>query len=145
MRQNARTPAAGTAGAREGNSNHQPDDAAFTSKTNPGQNQRSSSRSNGWRNRDDWMRDMMADASVSRSCRLLLARLALFVNIKTGQCDPGYAKLAKVLSIKPRWAKALVREAVERGWLAEPDSRGRHRNNFRLTRPTNGARSDTVQ
>ncbi len=102
-----------------------------------------------FKDRDAWIRDVLADAELSTGERACAVRLALFLNIDQRECAPSYDGIAKALAVSKRTAIRLVAALMERGWLAEPTSHGRARNNFYLMRPyefrrDNGDRRDTV-
>lgn len=111
-----------------------------------------------FKDRDTWIRDVLADAELSMGERACAVRLALFLNIDQRECTPSYDGIAKALAVSKRTAIRLVAGLMRRGWLAEPTSHGWARNNFYLMRPydfrrgngdsrgtVNGDRGDTVE
>ena len=70
-----------------------------------------------FKQRDDWMRAVLADAALSHQARNALVRIALYLNIDAGRCDPGYDELANALGCSSRTANRWVREGiVPGGW-----------------------------
>ena len=64
--------------------------------------------------------------------RLVAVRIAEFLNIETGSCDPAYETLAEEIGIHRSSAIRAVAALGERGWLIVERSGGRHSNTFRL-------------
>ncbi len=92
--------------------------------------------------RDRWMKAILASEEIDNVQRVAL-RLALYLNLKTGRCDPSYDGLARNLGLAPRHhnrpprsntitARTVMR-AVERleakGWIAVERAVGRGRTN----------------
>src|SRR5689334_2455070 len=84
-----------------------------------------------FKQRDAWMRDVLADSALSHATRMVAVRLALYVYLKTGRCNPSYGELGKALGCDRRTTIRAVAELVKRGWLVKSDSKGWYSNNFR--------------
>jgi hypothetical protein len=75
------------------------------------------------RDRDSWMKAMMLDQRLRERTRLILSRLVLHLNLKTGRCDPSEELLGIEVSLPgtPDVVKRIVRrslaEAAKVGWL----------------------------
>src|ERR1700730_7868906 len=76
------------------------------------------------------MRAMMADTDLSNGARLAAARLALHLNVSSGECDPAYATLAKEVGMRRRGVIPAIAYMIERGWLGETNGGKRHVNQF---------------
>jgi hypothetical protein len=89
-----------------------------------------------FRERDDWMRAVNA-SGLPPAVRILAIGIALHVNIRTGQCDPGHACLTKETGIPERSLNRFFGCLERAGWLAVT-RRGRGKNNsYVLLRPAN--------
>jgi hypothetical protein len=86
--------------------------------------------------RDNWMRAVLADPRPSLTAKNGAVAVALILNVKLGRCDASYETVGKAMARGARTAMRAVAELVELGWLAEPESRGRHWNNFRFLWPS---------
>jgi hypothetical protein len=84
------------------------------------------------RDRDAWMCGLLADRTLSPVARNVGLRVALFLNIKSGRCDPSYGVIAHAIGVHRTSAIRAIDALVSRGWLAVNRSRGWHRNSFRL-------------
>jgi biotin operon repressor len=83
--------------------------------------------------RDHWMRALLEDTRVSEGARLAGVRLALFLYVKSGRCDPGYERLAQVLGISERSVFRRIAELEHAGRIAIDRQRGRGKlSNFHL-------------
>ena len=95
--------------------------------------------------RHNWIKAMMLDARLSDRDKMVLTRLALHLNLKTGRCDPTLDLLALEVSIprKEQSARRMVRRCMERaeevGWIERTGRHGGVRwnqsNSYRLTIP----------
>jgi hypothetical protein len=88
--------------------------------------------------RDRWIRGAAADPTLSPIARLVAVRLGLFLNCKTGRCDPSYGTLGREISISERSAIRAVAALEARGWIEVDRNAGGRRDNtnqFRLLTP----------
>jgi hypothetical protein len=93
--------------------------------------------------RDDWMRAMNA-SGLPPAVRILAIGIALHVNVKTGQCDPGHACLCKETGISERSINRFFGWLERTGWLAIT-RRGRGKNNsYVLLRPAKAMADHTA-
>jgi hypothetical protein len=94
----------------------------------------------------NWITSMMVDPRLSERDRLVLTRLALHLNSKSGRCDPAERLLALELSIggKEESATRVVRRSLARakglGWIKRRlrhggDTRHNQSNLYTLTIP----------
>jgi hypothetical protein len=79
--------------------------------------------------RDRLMRGVAADRVLSPTARLVAVRVALFLNCKTGRCDPSYGTLAREIGISERSAIRAIAALEARGWVAVERSAGGRRDN----------------
>jgi hypothetical protein len=112
------------------------------------------------RDRDNWIKAMMLDQCLTERARLILSRLALHLNLKTGRCDPSEGLLGIEVSIPgtPHNVERVVRRALaaaeERGWIRRTHRHGGNTkrqsqtNQYKLTVPddaTTGPLSPVVR
>jgi hypothetical protein len=94
----------------------------------------------------NWIASMMVDPRLNERNKLVLTRLALHLNLKTGRCDPAVRLLVLELSIggKEQSAIRAVRRSLARaeglGWIKRRlrhggDSRHNQSNLYTLTVP----------
>lgn len=93
--------------------------------------------------RDNWMRAVLTDNRLSHQARNSLVRVALYLNIESGRCDPSYEAIASALGCSRRTAIRWIGEGITCGWLA-PTSAGRHHNNFRFLWPQTVTNTVTI-
>jgi hypothetical protein len=73
--------------------------------------------------RHRWIEAMMLDRRLSERDRLILCRLALHLNLKTGRCDPAVGLLAMEVSlggsedVAQRMARRSLSSAEKLGWI----------------------------
>src|SRR5262249_24598073 len=67
------------------------------------------------RDRDRWMMVMMLDNRLNARDQIILVRLALHLNLKTGRCDPSVGLLASETSIDGRDAERQARRSLAKG------------------------------
>jgi len=78
----------------------------------------------------NWIAAMMLDARLGDRDILILTRLAMHYNLKTGRCDPSHGMLAFELSIGGtiRNATRTVRRSLEKaatiGWVKREARKG---------------------
>ena len=85
--------------------------------------------------REAWSRAVIAD-DLSPNTKLIGWRLALYLNFRTGRCNPSYQTLAREVRITERSAIRAVRALEDAGWLVVERSGGgpySKTNNFKLT------------
>src|SRR5260370_5024017 len=87
-----------------------------------------------FRQRDDWIRRMLAAKGLSHGAKLVAARIALHLNVKKGQCYPSVPTLVKGTDICERYVYMLLADLERSGWLAITRSPGRS-NSFQLKTP----------
>ncbi|UPT87967.1 helix-turn-helix domain-containing protein [Bradyrhizobium barranii subsp. apii] len=99
----------------------------------------------GHRGRDQWICAILTHHDLMTPLELRVAvRLGIFFNCKTGQCDPGYARLAKELCISPRSARRCVAALVSYGLVGRDEGAGGshdQKQNFSLFMPVRGTDS----
>ncbi len=83
-----------------------------------------------------WQERVAARTDLNPAAKLVLLRLALFHNVKTGRCDPSYIGLAAGAGVSERTAIRAVAEAEHKGLVAIERGNGRgNRNQFRFLMP----------
>jgi hypothetical protein len=87
-----------------------------------------------WEARDDWMRDVLASDEPCGARRLAVA-IALHLNIKTGQCNPGHETLAKESRLSLRSVERYVVRLERGGWLGVKRGGWGRTNSYVLRRP----------
>src|SRR4051794_6021543 len=87
------------------------------------------------RDRDRWMAGVLADQTLGDGDKCLGVRICLHRNLKTGQCNPSYDRLAagtaKTIAAIPKQIKRLEHA----GWLRRNSTRGRYSNSYELAFP----------
>jgi hypothetical protein len=87
--------------------------------------------------RDNWLCAVLRDHDLTPITLKVAVRLGIFFNCKTGQCDPGYLKIAAELNVSRRSVMRAIATLEARGWLAVDGDPGGHLNrNFCLLMPT---------
>ena len=93
----------------------------------------------GHKERDQYICAILTRDDLLTPLELRVAvRLGIFFNCKTGQCDPGYARLAKELCISPRSARRCVAALVAYGFVGRDEGAGGshdQKRNFSLFMP----------
>jgi hypothetical protein len=93
----------------------------------------------GHKGRDRWICAILTRNDLLTPLEMRVAiRLGLFFNCQTGQCNPGYARLAAELGISPRSARRCVAALVDHGFVGRDEGAGgRHdqKRNFSLFMP----------
>ncbi|UFW91544.1 helix-turn-helix domain-containing protein (plasmid) [Bradyrhizobium barranii] len=99
----------------------------------------------GHKGRDRWICAILTHHDLMTPLELRVAvRLGIFFNCKTGQCDPGYTRLAKELCISPRSARRCVAALVSYGFVGRDEGVGGshdQKQNFSLFMPARGTDS----
>jgi hypothetical protein len=84
-----------------------------------------SQRISGHKDRDQWICAILTRHDVMTPLELRVAvRLGIFFNCTTGQCDPGYARLARELGIPQRSARRCVAALVAYGFVGRDEGSG---------------------
>ncbi|MET4788260.1 hypothetical protein ABIF64_000438 [Bradyrhizobium japonicum] len=91
-----------------------------------------------FRDRDEWMRHLLAIdiATLSHGAKILAMRVALHLNVETGQCNPSMAMLAEGTGTSESTVRRMLHELEQQGWVSVDRSQGRHSNSFELRVPT---------
>jgi hypothetical protein len=76
-----------------------------------------------------WMQAVLADPTLTPTQKVVLIRLALHLNLKSGRCDPSIESLAKGAAVKPRAVQAAVARAQKLGRLSRHEGGGRGNTN----------------
>ena len=84
-----------------------------------------------FKDRDAWIRALLAAKMPDAAARLAIA-IAMDLNVKSGRCDPSYARQSKASGIPERTAYRLVALLEQMGWIAVQRTRGRLRNQYFL-------------
>jgi hypothetical protein len=80
-----------------------------------------------------WQEHVAARTDIKPAAKIVLLRLALYRNVKTGRCDPSYVGLATGAGVSERTAMRAIAEAKRKGLIAIERGNGRgNRNQFRL-------------
>jgi hypothetical protein len=87
----------------------------------------------------NWMRGVADDARISIIHRLVLMRLCLHRRNDSGECSPGYDKVADELGVHRATVFRAVDVGVRFGWLAQPIRHGQAPANFVFVFPSNVA------
>jgi hypothetical protein len=87
-----------------------------------------------FKERDHWMRCVLA-ADLPPAVRNVAVRVALHLNVGTGECDPTYATLAGELGISERTIYRLIAQLEQACWIAHEGTRGRRSNQYVLLNP----------
>jgi hypothetical protein len=66
--------------------------------------------------RDDWMKAILGSPEHA-TLKLVACRLALYVNIKTGRCDPSYRTLARDVGVSERSAMRATADLEAGSWI----------------------------
>jgi hypothetical protein len=75
------------------------------------------------RDRDNWIKAMILDRRLKERTRLILSRLALHLNLKTGRCDPSAGLLGTEVALPgsgdvvERMVRRALAEAARVGWI----------------------------
>lgn len=95
----------------------------------------------------NWMRGVADDKAITVVHRLILLRLCIHRDEKTGRCNPGYEMVADELGVERTTVFRAVDAGIRRGWLAPfPGHGGRIKRNFIFTfPPSNSGSSETVK
>jgi hypothetical protein len=85
--------------------------------------------------RDDWIRAILASDLPDAAVRVAI-RLALYLRVNTGRCDPSYPILAAESHVSERSVYRLVDLLERKGWIGLQRTRGRGRSNqYALLKP----------
>jgi hypothetical protein len=89
-----------------------------------------------FRDRDDWLRLLLAADELCPGAKVVGARVALHRNVETGQCNPTIGKLVLGTSMSESTVRRMIDELEVKGWIRVHRTRGRHSNSFELRAPT---------
>jgi Helix-turn-helix domain len=67
--------------------------------------------------RDKFISELLTDRKLTATQTRVAVKIALFFNCTTGQCNPGYEKIAAQLGISKRSVIRAVAVLAERGWI----------------------------
>jgi hypothetical protein len=81
------------------------------------------------RDRDDWLKAVCLDQRLSVRAELVLFRLGLYLNIKTGRCDPKIRDLAMTAGLgesdsAERVTRRALKEGEKLGWIKRHERHG---------------------
>jgi hypothetical protein len=86
----------------------------------------------GHRGRDRWMCALAAASDLSTMAVRLALRLCVSFNCKTGQCDPGYPKLAEDMAVSKRTVSRAIDELETAGWVSVDRTGGDNTRNAQI-------------
>lgn len=96
--------------------------------------------------RDEWLRAVTTDKTLSLAVRVVATRMMLYLNLKTGQCNPAYSTLSVETGVHRATVIRAINSLVAAGWLTPTDSDGSVSNNFKpLLKAANGRTGATVE
>lgn len=87
------------------------------------------------RARSEWMEGLLADPALADSAKVVALRLALHLNLATGRCDPSVERLAKGSGRQVRAVYSTISLLEQAGWIRRTGRKGRHSNQYALSRP----------
>ena len=76
-----------------------------------------------------WMQEVLAERAFTHAQKVILVRLALHLNLKSGRCDPSVETVAIGAAVKARAVQATIAQAQELGWLIRHEGGGRGNTN----------------
>jgi hypothetical protein len=89
-----------------------------------------------FKQRDAWIRKVLACNQLKAADRIAAISLALFSHIEDGRCNPGYDKFAEALGVHERTAMRRIANIERQGWIKVIRSRGSgNKNNFEFLVP----------
>ncbi|UGY21837.1 helix-turn-helix domain-containing protein [Bradyrhizobium septentrionale] len=94
----------------------------------------------GHKGRDRWMCALAAASDLSTIAIRLALRLCVSFNCKTGQCDPGYPKLAEDMAVSKRTVSRAIDELETAGWISVDRTGGDNTRNAQINLLIPGAR-----
>ncbi|WP_338689599.1 helix-turn-helix domain-containing protein [Bradyrhizobium sp. 26S5] len=80
----------------------------------------------GHKGRDRWLGAVIAASGLSPIAVRLAVKLGIFFNCTTGQCNPGYARLAREVAVSRRSVIRAIVALEAGGWIAVDRSDGHH-------------------
>jgi DNA-binding FadR family transcriptional regulator len=86
----------------------------------------------GHNGRDRWMCALSAASDLSTMAIRLALRLCVSFSCKTGQCDPGYPKLAKDMAVSKRTVSRAIDELEITGWISVDRTGGDNTRNAQI-------------
>lgn len=94
--------------------------------------------------RDAWLIALLGASGLSDTAKLVGSRIALYLNLRDGRCDPSKQRLASSLGLGVRTVDRAVIALVDAGWVTVATSKGRKTHNYALIRPPHLAHSNPV-
>jgi hypothetical protein len=87
--------------------------------------------------RDAWIKLLftVSACELSGAAKVVAARVALHLNIKTGRCDPSSGLLATECGMDGRSVQRMIKLIEAAGWLGVDRTRGFRSNSFELRTP----------
>jgi hypothetical protein len=85
-----------------------------------------------------WMEAVLAHPALTSAQKTILVRLALYLNIKSGRCDPSIESIAAAVGVQKRAVQMAITTAQALGLLTRHEGGGRSRTNnysFHLKEP----------
>ena len=93
----------------------------------------------------NWLRGVADEKQITHLHRLILMRLCLYRDNKTGRCNPGIQVVADELAVFRTTVFRAIDAAIKCGWLANTSNHGgRVARNFVFTFPSNRTARATV-
>jgi hypothetical protein len=85
-----------------------------------------------------WMETVLADPALTFAQKAILTRLVLYLNLKSGRCDPSIQSIAAAVGVQERAVQMAITTAQALGLLTRREGGGRSRTNkyiFHLMEP----------
>jgi helix-turn-helix protein len=92
-----------------------------------------SSAVSGHKGRERWINAVIATSGLAPITVRVAVRLGNFFNCTTGQCNPGYARLAKEVGVSKRSVFRAIAELEGGGWIAVDRGDGNRDHNHQFT------------
>jgi|EndMetStandDraft_2_1072991.scaffolds.fasta_scaffold43884_1 hypothetical protein len=73
---------------------------------------------------DPWVNAMMMDTRLSPTAKVILTRLALHYNLKTGDCFPSHGRIAAETGTTAEGVRSVLRRAAKLGWIERTERKG---------------------
>lgn len=89
--------------------------------------------------REAWKHSLFVRSDIPPSVKVVASRLADFLNLKNGRCDPSFDTLAAACALSRRAVINAIARLEQMGAVAKKRSRGRHSNSYQLNRAPGGA------
>jgi hypothetical protein len=88
-----------------------------------------------FKERDRYVKALLTVTSLGAVDKLVLTRLAYYVNLETSRCDPATETLAHDIGTHERSVRRKLAQLEAAGWLTADRTRGRVSNQYALTIP----------